>query len=193
LHANCTNEIYLPSLQPYACSRHKIEVGNGRDAQLWDAIIAAGGFAWQMFLGGPDVLPGYYPGNGTINRQHMSSNSSCSNKLKIYCQPKGYGDEHALIYSFNANANNATFKADQLLAIFLLTRGPFAYLGYDYRGPWINYRVPYPRPKLWDQDFGTPSGNCVETAPGSNVWKRSWSKAEVTWDCNRAVGTINRI
>ena len=93
-------------------------------------------------------MPAYFPGNGTINRQHMPSNSSCASKLRPFCQaqPKGYGDEHALIYSFNADANNATFKADQMLSIFLLTRGKFAYIGYDYRGPYINYHQPYPRP-----------------------------------------------
>ena len=76
------------------------------------------------------------------------------------------------------------------LSVFLLTRGAYAYVGYDYRGPWINYHQPYPRPVLWDVDYGLPQANCAETAAGSNVFRRQWSKADVTWDCNSARGEI---
>ena len=36
----------------------------------------------------------------------------------------------------------------------------------------------------YDHDYGTPSGQCKETASGSGVFTRSWTKAEVRVDCN---------
>ena len=33
-------------------------------------------------------------------------------------------------------------------------------------------------------DYGEPSGRCQETASGSGVFTREWSKATVQMDCN---------
>ena len=41
-----------------------------------------------------------------------------------------------------------------------------------------------------DGDYGAPLGLCSETAPGSGVFTRQWSKATVTLDCNTWNGTI---
>lgn len=44
----------------------------------------------------------------------------------------------------------------------------------------------------WDIDYGEPTGVCSETQPGkSAVFTRSWSKADVKFDCNTMTPTIN--
>ena len=47
---------------------------------------------------------------------------------------------------------------------------------------------------LYDHDYGTPSqgpsGTCRETGPDSGVFVRSYTKAEVTMDCNTFVANI---
>ena len=48
-----------------------------------------------------------------------------------------------------------------------------------------------PTPKeMFDTDYGTPNGLCKETAPGSGVFERDWSKATVQVDCNKWQGKI---
>ena len=44
----------------------------------------------------------------------------------------------------------------------------------------------------WDEDYGEPTGPCKETAPGSGVFERAWSKATVTWDCNTGKESITQ-
>lgn len=47
-----------------------------------------------------------------------------------------------------------------------------------------------PRAAEWSQDFGEPLNTCAETAPGSGVYEREWTKATVAWDCNARHGSI---
>ena len=44
------------------------------------------------------------------------------------------------------------------------------------------------RPVEFNADYGVPTNNCTERSPG--VFTRSWTKAEVTVDCNTMEGTI---
>jgi hypothetical protein len=74
----------------------------------------------------------------------------------------------------------------QATAEFLLTRGPYAWIGFF---DWQSL-ANWPRPPEWDKDFGVPAGPCAETGKGTGVFTRSWSKATVSWDCNAAAGTI---
>ena len=66
------------------------------------------------------------------------------------------------------------------VANFLLTRGRYAWLGHGWRGCSRTYLFP---PQL-HADYGEPSGRCQETASGSGVFTREWSKATVQMDCN---------
>ena len=83
----------------------------------------------------------------------------------------------------------AISNATQLTAEFLLSRGPFAWLGYGWVGC-TNGDEERPRPAEWDVDYGVPDGPCNETAPNSQVFTRSYSKATVSWDCNTGEGSI---
>lgn len=71
--------------------------------------------------------------------------------------------------------------------MFLLSRGPYAYFGYGWTGC-IDATHPFTRPASLDKDYGTPLGFCAEASPG--VWKRSFTKADVTMDCATYEATI---
>ena len=72
-------------------------------------------------------------------------------------------------------------------AEFLLTRGPYALLGYSWCGC-TNGQQMRPRAKEWDDDYGEPLGVCKETSPGSGVFEREWTGATVQWNCNAGDG-----
>jgi hypothetical protein len=74
----------------------------------------------------------------------------------------------------------------QATAQFLLTRGPFAWIGFF---DWQSL-ANWPRPVEWDTDYGVPDGPCAETGPGTGVFTRSWGKAMVSWDCHTGTGKI---
>jgi hypothetical protein len=94
--------------------------------------------------------------------------------------------------------------AESATAEFLLSRGPFAWIGYGWGGCAAEMRAPgtflypfdlpeYPRPKQWDEDYGgEPEGPCRETGADTGVFVRRYPKATVTWDCHAGKGMIKR-
>jgi hypothetical protein len=74
----------------------------------------------------------------------------------------------------------------QATAQFLLTRGPFSWIGFF---DWQSL-ANWPRPMEWDRDYGLPDGPCAETEAGTGVFTRSWAKATVSWNCHTATGGI---
>ena len=83
------------------------------------------------------------------------------------------------------------------LAFFLLARGDFAWLGYDWMGCGCGWDDPpdgdmdcagYPRPESFDVDYGEPLGLCEQTA--DHVFTREWTKATVSYDCNTLTGKV---
>ena len=77
-------------------------------------------------------------------------------------------------------------------AEFLLTRGPYAVIGYSWYGCTVGDNAPN-RAVEWDQDFGLPEANglaCAETSAGTGVFTREYTKATVTWDCAVGHGNI---
>ena len=48
----------------------------------------------------------------------------------------------------------------------------------------------YPFPQQLHADFGTPHGLCSETASGSGVFEREFSKANIKMDCNTGIPSI---
>jgi hypothetical protein len=73
-------------------------------------------------------------------------------------------------------------------ANFQLIRGDYALLGYTWRG----CDEPIFRPPELDRDYGVPldRGLCAETAPGSGVFARDFSRSTVTMDCASWTPTI---
>jgi hypothetical protein len=72
------------------------------------------------------------------------------------------------------------------LAAFLLIRGPYAWFGTGWQG----CSHMYPFPPVLNGDFGEPAGMCAETAAGSGVYSREFSKASIKLDCNTGTPTI---
>mmetsp|Transcript_51139 Transcript_51139/g.144038 ORF Transcript_51139/g.144038 Transcript_51139/m.144038 type:complete len:438 (-) Transcript_51139:73-1386(-) len=155
--------------------------------RVYDMIIEHGAFAWQMLDAGPFVVPSYLP-NGTLDPMGRVKPEDCADRLRAYCGAGATAARRALAFTNNPSPDDATVQADQYAAVFLLTRGDYAWIGYDYRGC---KSQPYPRPREWDEDYGVPAGACSEEAPGSSmVFAREWTKAHVQWDCNTGRGSI---
>ena len=78
----------------------------------------------------------------------------------------------------------------QDLVTFLLVRGAYAWLGYGWQGctngdtfSAAGSGYGFWRPEM-DEDYGVPTDEtCSETAHGSGVFTRSWSKAKMELDC----------
>eukprot|EP00931_Biecheleriopsis_adriatica_P089111 TRINITY_DN63293_c0_g1_i1.p1 TRINITY_DN63293_c0_g1~~TRINITY_DN63293_c0_g1_i1.p1 ORF type:complete len:434 (+),score=72.04 TRINITY_DN63293_c0_g1_i1:27-1328(+) len=154
--------------------------------KVYDLIIERGAFAWQMLDAGPFVVPAYFP-NGSLKPNGMVQPDKCAEILRSYCNVNSTAAQRALAYTNNPNPDNASIQAAQYAAVFLLTRGDYAWIGYDYRGC---KSKPYPRPQEWDTDYGEPISTCAETSLGSRLFRRQWSRASVEWDCNSGRGTI---
>merc|ERR1711907_491783 len=84
----------------------------------------------------------------------------------------------------------------QYTAEFLLTRGPYAMLGYSWYGCTGSAMhgggasPDPPRATEWDVDFGEPSGPCAPSSDERGVFTRDWGKATVSWDCRKGIGDI---
>jgi len=158
--------------------------------QTMQAVLDKGGFNWQLF----------HPGSGTCDEAPFKGKAECAAYLRKHCVANDTLQHSALMYGLNGDygpgphmpPGGATGPAppdfEQNLASFLLVRGPYAWLGYS----WLNCNstnVP-PRPRALDMDYGEPVEACSETAQGSGVFKRKWTKAEVSVDCNTWVGSV---
>ena len=148
---------------------------------LTKKVVPMGGFWWQLMDGRGSKLAGGVSAEvckSTLEVSCVGANASATpptwSRMQMYNVPgggKGLSPENFTDYT----------------AEFLLTRGPYALLGYSWCGC-TNGQEMRPRAKEWDEDYGEPLGVCKETAVGSGVFEREWSKATVKWDCNAAAG-----
>lgn len=145
-----------------------------------DAFVAAGKFEWFLFLGGQQGAPGT---NQTDPAQ------TCAKYLTAFCGADSPSQTGTLFYGFSRITHhqawfpNGTLPyAEQDTALFALARGPYAYLGYGWTGC-ADAAHPFTRPASLDWDLGPPAGFCAETAPGSNVWARTFQNAVVSVNC----------
>jgi len=85
---------------------------------------------------------------------------------------------------------------EQIIATFLLGRGDFAWMGYEYNGcadamdsPYKNNGgMNYWAPSMWAdvmaEDFGRPTGSCTASKTKPGVFERRYGKRTVSLDCN---------
>ena len=139
------------------------------------AVLDKGGFDWRLFS----------PGHGTIGSDPIGGSHRCAAALRARCVHNDTLQHSALM--MDAGKTSGDFMPN--LAAFLLIRGPYAWFGNAWQG--CN-NIPARRPEL-DRDYGTPMGACVETHSGSGVFTRSWTRADVTVDCNAWTGTIDPV
>jgi hypothetical protein len=170
--------------------------------RLQREVVSKGGFYWQMIRGqGPMVRP-IKAVHGCKHPRNVTA-TQCAATLRQWCarEPAAWRVAHK--YVVCAEEMTDSNLARDATAEFLLTRGDFAWIGYDWSGCYpqptnstthkpINSTWLRPRPALWDENFGgAPSGPCVETGEGSEVFVRRYPRAEVKWDCATGTGEIN--
>ncbi len=151
--------------------------------ELTAATIAQGGFYWQLLDGSAAQL------NTGIN--NTTNPSSCLAHLRSVCVAAPSMWKRYSLYSIPSGGRGMTTQGfTDWSSEFLLTRGPYAMLGYTWAGC-TNGQEAWPRAAEWDEDFGSPTGNCAEVGT-SGVFQRDWTLATVAWDCNAQHGSITR-
>lgn len=99
---------------------------------LRTATLAAGKFAWQlMWTGGP------VGGLGSTGPRPIVKRDSCSQDLRQLCSETAPPQTRAMMYALNTGASRDPSVLSELkqdLVNFLLTRGPFAWLGHGWMG-----------------------------------------------------------
>ena len=140
---------------------------------MFNATVAAGGFVFNH-LSSPT------PSNAS------DAAAACAPKLRGLCRPNAFPQSGTYLQQFTAARGHAGWPTPfplQDLAMFLLARGEYSYLGYAWWGcgPPENYT----RPSFFDDDYGVPVGGvCAETGVGTGVFVRNYTKADVAMDCN---------
>lgn len=154
---------------------------------LYDNIVAQGGWVWQLFQDGPG-LSQLDPRGKPYNTP-----AQCIAKLRTqWCRPNGTAAQSATFHGLTEAKVNDTAAgvayAEQVVADFLLTRGNWSWLGYDWNGCYPRQVARMARPPQMMEDFGVPlNEHCRETGDNTGIFVRNWSKAAIVWDCN-AIG-----
>ena len=159
------------------------------------AVLANKGFTWgasSLFVGtGARVAQA-----DTVYAPHTVKDT-CMNDLRTHCVPRNESNwaSGAFIFELTRKTFHDPFPLPyvvQDVASFLLTRGPFAWLGHNWMGCLSDEATPFLRPVELDVDYGVPvDEHCAETAAGSGIFVREWSKVHVEMDCNSFVATLN--
>jgi hypothetical protein len=112
--------------------------------------------------------------------------------LREYCVAEPSQWSNYVLYDIPKGGTNVSAAMfTDYTAEFLLTRGPYAMLGYSWCGC-TNGEQSRPRAAEWDEEFGEPAAPCKETGADTGVFEREWSGATVQWDCATGHGTITR-
>ena len=160
---------------------------------LKQKVLPMGGFWWQLLQGGGWLGP---EGRCLPKCNVPKPANECISILRSQCvgpsaTPPTWNQ--MLMYNIpNGGQGLSPQNFTDYTAEFLLTRGPYAMIGYSWYGCTVGDKAP-PRPVEWDMDFGPPANDgaaCAETAPSSGVFSREYSKATVTWDCSVGHGKI---
>lgn len=145
-------------------------------AAVQASILSAKAWIWGLFTGNL----------ATVNQKQ------CVTTFRTACKNTSAQQTSPYLYGWSRVANSSVANRTQTndVASFLLMRGPYAWLGYGWRG---NCNAPFDWPDhLLNRDYGEPLGICSETVVGqSGVFIREWSKATIHFDCNKWVGSIN--
>ena len=127
------------------------------------ALTLAGRYTWQAF-GSRDTSAPHVVRPGFVG----VTPASCAAFMRTYCAAD-YQGRPMLMHMDDAHPN-AT------VAAFLITRPPYAYLGYAWESSDANFS------QLFYLAVGEPAGLCAEGPPG--VFQRPWSAGVPRLDCN---------
>jgi hypothetical protein len=127
------------------------------------ALTLAGKYTWQAF-GSRDTSAPHAVGRGFVG----VTPASCAAFMRTYCAVD-YQGRPMLMHMDDAHAN-------QTVAAFLITRPPYAYVGYSWESGDANYS------SLFGLQVGWPTGLCAEGP--ANVFSRPWSLGVPRLDCS---------
>ena len=179
-------------------------------------VLKSHAFDWQL-LNCPHYPTKMNSGCGGASTQAPDRDTTnpqpgCTSFMRKYCGASSPFQNMALMFGFTratqydplftTNLSLPFFKQD--LATFLAVRGPYAWLGYGFQGcaghtqphdafPGPTWReAGYVFPPELSVDYGEPEDGsfCHETANGSEIFTREYTKATVTMDCAKFEGTI---
>ena len=145
----------------------------------------------------------------SLNNQ---SKATCTRWLRAACVPSAPLGKLPLMHPFSVTKKGAFSKlpsVTQDLASFLLTRGPFAWMGHEWGG--CNTGTPLLRcsciaaqraddarsvadfyyPPILNEDFGVPLTDDCRERGSSAAFERQWSNAKVSVDCTTLSGRID--
>lgn len=159
-------------------------------AVIYAEMLTRGMFTWQQMWNGQSSPSDK---NGCCTRPLVSKGASCAPTLRKYCAADSPSQTRVMNYAFSpGSCTGGTTVTIPLTAPkqdivnFNLIRGPHAFLGHG----WLGCSRRYVVPDEINGDYGEPVGLCVETAQGSGIFTREWTKARFTMDCNTWTPTI---
>eukprot|EP00912_Choanoflagellata_sp_UC4_P001391 UC4_evm1s865 len=129
-------------------------------------LAIKGKFCWDC-VGGEDGPEG--SSYGFEQMPPPNNTAGCHAWFKHYCSPQMQG--RGMFMEFPSNNP----RASQTLAAFLITRGPYAFIG----GRGLRDENWHP---IFATDVGEPLGLCHEIK--TNFFERKWTKGTVGFDCN---------
>ena len=139
------------------------------------ALAVGGKFCWDC-VGGEDGPEG---SSYSMNQVPPPNDTAgCAAWFRRYCAPEMQGRGMFMDWACPTAGGvpcGDDPRREQTLAAFLVTRGPYAFLG----GRNLRDHSWHP---LFATDVGEPQGLCFESAP--NVFERKWSKGTAGLDCN---------
>ncbi len=159
-----------------------VSITNDYNANMWalqNYTMQQGKFSWQLLWTG-----GAADSKGSTCPSPIVNNASCAATLREMCTPASLPQTRTMMYAFGPGGcvgdPSVLSEFEQDLANFLLIRGDFAYLGHGWLGCSRNYAYP----DALNADYGVAQGLCSETATGSGVFTREYTKSTVQMDCN---------
>ena len=129
-------------------------------------LAIEGKFCWDC-VGGEDGPEGSSYGFEQV--PPPNNTAGCDAWFRHYCAPEMQG--RGMFMDFPANNP----RASQALGAFLVTRGPYAFIG----GRGLRDDTWHP---IFATDVGEPLGLCYEAKP--HVFERKWSKGVAGFDCS---------
>jgi len=166
--------------------------------QAQTAVLANKGFLWGSYSMFVSTGARTFDPPATRRPGSTDPRTTCTAWMREACNVDSRQQNSALLFEFTRKTFHDPFPLPAVVedvAMFLLSRGPFAWLGHNWMGCFGEYFAPNAtaiRPAQVDVDYGTPIDTaCKETSAGSAIFTREYSKASVEMDCNSFIGKIN--
>jgi hypothetical protein len=170
-----------------------------------EKIVASGKFEWFLFYGGQQTANGWNQTDPAV---------TCLSFHRSNCGPSAPSQNGTMFFGFSRVTHqhawypNGTLPfGDQDIASFLISRGPYGYIGYGWTGC-ADATHPFTWPEKLDWDYGVPTDFCTEgtadvidpvtgmstaEVAGNGVFTRHWSKATIQMDCNTFTADIQML